>query len=156
MGTVRCITNMEKPFEFLEHTADVLVRAYGKTLEEALINIAKGMFEIMTDTSKVEPRAEIDIHVCGYDIENLIYKWLEELLYYHDAYNYVFSKFIIKKLREEYSNVERNICIHAKVYGEEFTYEKHEPRTVVKAVTYHQMRIGRIDDMIFIDVVFDI
>ncbi|MCC6015922.1 MAG: archease [Desulfurococcaceae archaeon] len=147
---------LEKPFEFLEHTADILVRAYGKTLEEALSNIAKGMFEIMTDTSKVEPRIELDIHVCGYDTENLIYRWLEELLYYHDAYNYVLSKFDVKAIKEELINSERYLCLYAKVYGEEFHREKHEPRTVVKAVTYHQMRIGKMDNIIFIDVVFDI
>lgn len=147
---------LQKPFEFLEHTADVLVRAYGKTLEEVLSNIAKGMFEVMTDTSKVEPKNCIDIRICGYDLENLIYKWLEELLYYHDAYNYVFSKFDVNFLKEEYSNEEKMLCLYARACGEEFNYQKHEPRTIVKAVTYHQMFIGRQDDILFVDVVLDI
>lgn len=145
-----------KPFEFLEHTADVLVRAYGRTLEEVLSNVAKGMFEVMTDTSKIEPRIVIDIRVCGFDFENLVYRWLEELLYYHDAYNYVFREFQIISIEENYTDNEKELCLQAKVYGEEFDRQKHEPRTVVKAVTYHQMRIGRDNDIMFLDVVFDI
>ena len=31
-------------FEFLEHTADVYVRAYGATMEEAYANAALAMF----------------------------------------------------------------------------------------------------------------
>ncbi|MEM3980499.1 MAG: archease [Ignisphaera sp.] len=146
----------EKQFEFLEHTADVLVRAYGETLKEALINIAKGMFEIITDTSRIEPKISINVSICGFDLKNLVYRWLEELLYYHDAYNYVFSEFDIKSISEELINGEKMICLQAQVRGEEFDHKKHEPRTVVKAVTYHQMRVDQYDNEWVIDVVFDI
>lgn len=146
----------KKPFEFLEHTADVLVRAYGRTLEEVLANIAKGMFEVMTDTSRINPQLSVEIHVCGYDLENLVYKWLEELLYYHDAYNYVFGEFKVDSISEKATDREKLICIKARAYGEEFDRQRHEPRTVVKAVTYHQMRIDKVDNEWIIDVVFDI
>ncbi len=39
-------------FEFLEHTADVYIRAHGKTMEEAYENAALAMFETITDTGK--------------------------------------------------------------------------------------------------------
>ena len=147
---------IKKPFEFLEHTADVLVRAYGATIEEALANVALGMFEIMTDTSRVEPKIAVDVRVCGYDLENLVYRWLEELLYYHDVHGYVFSKFEITPLSEDIVEGDKMICINARVYGEVFDRDKHEPRTVVKAVTYHNMRIQKHDHEWSIDVVFDI
>lgn len=146
----------EKPFEFLEHTADVLVRAYGKTIEEALSSIAKGMFEIMTDTETIEPRITVEIHVCGFDLENLVYRWLEELLYHHDAFNYVFGKFKVISISEKVVDNEKMLCLTAYAYGEEFDRAKHEPRTVVKAVTYHQMRVERVDDGWVMEVVFDI
>ena len=44
-------------FEFLEHTADVYIRAYGKTMEEAYENAALAMFEVMTDLIK-SPRCK--------------------------------------------------------------------------------------------------
>ncbi|MEM4788966.1 MAG: archease, partial [Ignisphaera sp.] len=86
----------------------------------------------------------------------LVYRWLEELLYYHDAYNYVFSEFDIKSISDELINGEKMICLQAQVRGEEFDHKKHEPRTVVKAVTYHQMRVDQYDNEWVIDVVFDI
>ncbi|MEM1559924.1 MAG: archease [Ignisphaera sp.] len=145
-----------KLFEFLEHTADVLVRSYGETFKDALSNIAKGMFEIITDTTRIEAKISIDVSICGFDLENLVYKWLEELLYYHDAYNYVFSEFDIKSISEELLDGEKVLCLKAQVRGEEFDDKKHEPRTVVKAVTYHQMRVEKSNNKWIIDVVFDI
>lgn len=145
-----------RDFEFLEHTADILVRAYGRSLEEALVNIARGMFEVITDTSKISPTMGIKIEVCGYDLYNLVYRWLEELLYYHDSQNFVFGRFNIELINEKIINGEKFICLNAYAYGEIFDNQKHEPRTVVKAVTYHQMRIENVGSRWVIDVVFDI
>ena len=42
---------MKKRFEFLEHTADAYIIAYGKDLAEAFENAALAMFEVMTNTA---------------------------------------------------------------------------------------------------------
>jgi len=47
---------MMRDYEFFEHTADVGIIARGNTLEEAFSNAAKAVFEVMTDTSKVEAK----------------------------------------------------------------------------------------------------
>jgi SHS2 domain-containing protein len=44
-------------FEFLEHTADVFVRAHGRSMEEAYENAALAMFETMTDSDKIADTA---------------------------------------------------------------------------------------------------
>jgi len=147
----------EKGFEFLDHTADVLVKAWGRTLPDALSEIARGMFEIMTDTSKIEPTTAVEIEVCGFDLENLVYRWLEELLYYHDSKYLVFGEFQVVSIEEKSSgDNEKNICLKAIVKGEVFNRDKHESRTVVKAVTYHNMSVIRENDKWIITVVFDI
>ncbi len=147
----------EKGFEFLDHTADVLVKAWGRSISEALSEIAHGMFEIMTDTSRIDPIIEVEIEVCGFDLENLVYRWLEELLYYHDSKNLVFREFQIVSIEEKNSSDnEKNICLKAIAKGEIFNRDKHESRTVVKAVTYHNMSIVKENDKWIITVVFDI
>ena len=143
-------------FEHLGHTADVLIKAWGKSLEEAFEYAAKGMFEVITDTSKVEPRISVAIHVCGYDLENALYRWLEELLYYHDSRNLVFGRFKVSRIYEEVVNGEKQVCVDGVAEGEEFQHGKHEPRTVVKAVTYHEMRIWREGGNWYITFVVDI
>ena len=63
-------------FEFLEHTADVYVRAHGKTMEEAYENAALSMFETITDTEKVVPAQEDSLEVEAEDQYALLYNWL--------------------------------------------------------------------------------
>ncbi len=131
------------PFEFYEHTADILVVAYGKTIEELFENAALAVFEIMTDTSKVEQRVRRNIKSNGIDLENLLYRWIEDLLYYFDSEGLVFSKFkvySIQRNNDEY-------ILEGSVWGEEFDPSRHESRTLVKAITYAQMSINKINNM---------
>ncbi|WP_338601044.1 archease [Sulfolobus tengchongensis] len=138
-----------KQFEFFEHTADIGVKAYGKSLEEAFSNAALGVFEIITDTSKVSPVIFREIYLNGYDLENLLYKWIEELLYYYDSELLLFSKFEIMIDQD-------TITLEGRAWGEKFDLTKHERRTVVKAMTYHQLSIEKIDDEYIITFVVDI
>jgi SHS2 domain-containing protein len=131
------------PFEHLEHTADVLVVAYGRSLEELYENAARGVFEIITDTGKVEARETRRVKTTGMDLEQLLYKRIEELLFLHETEGLVFGYFkvhTIEKQGEEY-------VLRATVGGEKFDESKHEYRTMVKAMTYAQMRIERLDGL---------
>ncbi len=139
-------------FRFLEHTADAYVEATGRTLEEAFEWMAKGMFEIMTDTSKVRPLIKKDLSGTGVDLEGVLYRWLEDLLILHDAEGLVFSEFRVyevKKIGNEYT-------YKASVWGEVFDPSRHEVRTEVKAVTYSLMEVKNVDSCWVLRVVFDL
>ena len=82
-------------FEFLEHTADVLIAAHGQNIEEAFENAALAMFYVMTDTAKVNPSFEGSVQVEAEDEYALLYSWLEALLIKFDVDGMLFSKFII-------------------------------------------------------------
>ena len=140
---------MEGRFEFFEHTADIGIRAYGRTLEEAFEAAAKGVFEVMTDTSKVHPVQCVEVSVHGYDMENLLYNWIEELLYFYDSDLMLFSKFDIKIDQE-------TLTLSGKACGERFDPQRHERRTVVKAMTYHMMEIKKNENGYEIQFVVDI
>ena len=136
-------------FEFFDHTADVGIKAYGKDLNEAFENAAFAVFELMTDTSKVEPKEVREIQVEGYDIENLLYRWIESLLVYYDSELLLFSKFKV--------NIDiNNLKLTGKAWGEKFSQEKHEGRIVVKAMTYHEMSIENKGDYYVLTFVVDI
>ena len=45
-----------KSYEFLEHTADIKFRAYGKTFAHALSNAALAVTEIVTDVKKIKEK----------------------------------------------------------------------------------------------------
>ncbi len=131
------------PFEFREHTADVLVVAYGKSLEELFENAALAVFEIITDTSRIENKIRKNIKSDGIDLENLLYRWIEDLLFYFDSEGIVFGKFKVYEIKKNNGS----FILKAEALGEEFDPEKHESRTIVKAITYAQMKITRINDL---------
>jgi len=131
-------------YEFKEHTADVLIVAYGESLEQLFENAAEAVFEVMTDTRKIDPQISKVIKDEGFDLENLLYRWLEDLLVYYDAENIVFGKFKVKSITK--INDEKYI-IDAIAWGEEFNEVKHERRTIVKAITYAQMKIEKINSV---------
>jgi len=128
---------MEKRFEFLEHTADLYIAAYGHSLEEAFENAAAAMFEGITDLDKVKPKVEDSVTVEGYDEQALLYNWLEALLVKFDVKGILFSRFKVARIEKTPAGLKLN----ARVWGELFNPERHTYKVGVKAVTYHQMEI---------------
>jgi len=139
-------------FEFLEHTADVYIRAHGTTMEEAYENAALAMFEVMTDTDKITPMQEETLEVEAEDQYALLYSWLEALLVKFETENMLFSKFQITNWEE----TDENFKIKAKVFGEKFDSQKHPQRVAVKAATYHRMVIIRERDRVILEFILDI
>ncbi len=143
----KCIGYMHK-----EHTADVLIESIGRTLEEAFEQAGIAVYEVITDTNKVDPVTRVDIDIEGDDRENLLYRWIEELLIYTDSEGLVFSRFTVCRIEE----VNGKYRITSSVWGERFNPEKHEERTIVKAMTYAQMKIERKDKCWRLQFVVDI
>lgn len=129
----------KKRFEFQDHTADVIVVAYGDSLEEAFENSALALFEVMTDTEKVEQRVEDVFEVEGFDECSLLYSWIESFIIEFDVSLKLYSRFKIDKIEE----VRGGFRLRGKAWGEAFKPGKHPSRAEVKAVTYHEMEIAR-------------
>ena len=139
-------------FEFLEHTADVYIAAFGKTLEKAFENAALAMFEVITDTEKVNPDVEDSVEVEAEDEFALLYSWLEALLVKFETKNMLYSKFKISNIEEIFEGFR----IKALVWGEKFNAEKHAQKVGVKAVTYHRMEIIKEIDKVTLEFILDI
>jgi len=145
---------MEKTgkFEFLEHTADILIAAHGQTLEEAFENAALAMFEVMTDTTKINPTQEDTVEVEAEDEYALLYSWLESLLVKFEVNGMLYSKFKVISLRD----APEGFKLKANVWGEKYTAEKHPQKIAVKAVTYHRMEIIKEIDKVTLEFILDI
>ena len=139
-------------FEFLEHTADVYIRAFGKTMEEAYANSALAMFEVMTDTNKIGQPKQENVEVEAEDQYALLYNWLEILLVKFETEGMLYSKFEITDWKE----TEENFKFKAKIWGEKYDAQKHPQKVGVKAVTYHRMMIIREKDSAVLEFILDI
>ncbi|XP_054855698.1 protein archease isoform X2 [Eublepharis macularius] len=72
-------------YEYLDHTADVQLHAWGDTLEEAFEQCAMAMFGYMTDTETVEPLDTVEVEAEGHDMLSLLFHFLDEWLYKFSA-----------------------------------------------------------------------
>jgi SHS2 domain-containing protein len=135
-----------KQYELIEHTADVGVKAYGKTVAEAFEHAAEAMFDIITDESTIDSIGEYDILLEAPDHEQLLIDWLSKLLFLNGAENLVFGKFVVTITGNRLS---------ARVFGEKYNTKKHKMGVEIKAVTYHMVQVNE-KDPIFVQVLFDI
>ena len=71
----------EVKYEYLDHTADVQLHAWGSNLQEAFENVAAAMFGYMTDIETVDMEVALEIEAEGEDIDGLLFHFLDEFLY---------------------------------------------------------------------------
>jgi SHS2 domain-containing protein len=135
-----------------EHTADVLIQAYGCTLEEAFKNAAIALGDLTYFTERVQPRVERRVVVEYDDLEGLLFSWIDELLYLFDAEKFALSRKIELSIKKG-----EGYRIDALLYGEPYDQVKHGfTGLIVKAMTFHMMEIKQIDDYWVVQYVVDI
>ena len=126
-----------KNFEYFEATADIGLKAYGKTLNEAFENAGLAIFNIISDTSDIDAVSEFEFEITSEDEVSLLYDYLEELLFYHEVEFMLFSEFHV--------DIDDNLHLKAKIKGEEINWDKHERKTEIKAITFHKMAVAKKD-----------
>jgi protein archease len=123
-------------FRYLDHMTDVIVEAFGNTLEDAFANSARGLVNAMFELSEVIPNMEIKICADGYDLESLLYNWLEKIILVM-----LIDNIIISNLKVNISERNGYYSIIGVATGEHIDLEKHHYKIEIKAVTYHEMTI---------------
>ena len=141
----------KKGYEFLEHTADIYIAAYGRDIAEAFENAALAMFEVMTDVKNVNPKVRDTVKIVAYDEYALLYSWLEALLVKFELNGMFYSKFKVS-LHKTSGGFE----LKAEIWGEKFNPEKHVQKVGVKAITYHRMEIVKDHGRVVLKFILDI
>jgi len=138
-------------YEFLEHTADQYIRAYGKTLEEAFANAGIALFDTLTEVSKVNGNLETTIIVEEEDLEALLYTYIEDLLVEWEISGILFSRILVRiyKRGDKY-------LLMAQARGEMYNPEKHLTKVGVKAMTYCLINIEDTPPNVRVEFVVDI
>ena len=151
---------MSKKYEPLDISGDVGLKAYGGAIDEVFINAAVGMYSLITNINLIEEKKSIDISVENYSIENLFISWLNELIFHFDTYGFIGRRIEIESSELGVQSLEKHSTLTykllAKIYGEDFDSTKHESKLLIKAATYHKLRIEKINDIYEAEVIFDI
>jgi SHS2 domain-containing protein len=135
-------------FEILEHPADIGFRAYASSLDHLYLNSAMAMLSIAGDPAAAEPREKYRLAVESVDRESLMVDWLSEVLYWYDGKRIAFHEFQLGAFGD--------FAIEAYGLGEPRDPERHRARIIVKAVTYHQLKIERRGHLWVAEVYLDI
>ncbi len=123
----------EPSFRLLDHPADVGVEARGPTFASVCEQAARGLLSIFVDPASVVPVEERSLEVVATDREQLVVRFLSDILYLYDGIGFVPADVQVHHADSG--------SIRAAVRGERCDRERHRLRTDVKAVTYHQLII---------------
>ncbi|HZX12162.1 MAG TPA: archease [Candidatus Nanoarchaeia archaeon] len=125
-------------YKFFEHTADALFEAYGKNLEELLTNAGLALEEIMVDLQSVKPTTQKKILIKGKNPEELVFNFLEELIFIKDTKLLLFNTFNIK-VREKKQILTATIL----ATGEKINQKKQKLGRDAKAITMHEFEVKK-------------
>ena len=138
---------MSKRFEQLEHTADILVRAYGDSLGEAFASSAEALFAVMTDDATISGPNAYGWRYESDDLESLLVKFLSDMLAVHEIERVVLGDFTVVFIDDTVIEVNAN--------GESFDVNRHGRGHHVKGISYHLMEIDK-NSPCSVQVLFDV
>jgi SHS2 domain-containing protein len=119
--------------ETIDHTADMGIRGWGRSLREAFEEIAAAMFEIMADTKGVAATTRMSIACTADDLESLLLEFLNGILAESDVGRIIPINAVIVKLE---AHGER-WTLEANVDGVSPEELSNRLLTEVKAATYY-------------------
>jgi tRNA nucleotidyltransferase (CCA-adding enzyme) len=108
------------------------IRGIGNTKEKAFSQAALALTAVITNPENVEPTEKIEIECEEPDDEQLLFAWLNALLYEMGSRNMFFSKYEITMNENK---------LKARVWGEKIDTKKHKPVVEVKAATYADLEV---------------
>ena len=136
----------ERPsFEILEHTADIGLRARGRTPEELFENAAAGLLEILEAAAR-EGSTDEEIAVEADDPAALLVRFLDELIYLVDARGARIATIAV------WFDTSTRLRAHVTWTPSDEPLEGTE----LKAATFHQLSLEKRPDGYVATVFFDV
>jgi len=125
---------MKSGFRILEHPSDLGIEAWGNDLAEVFRQSALALTSLVVEPTSVRALERRTLQIRGTDTENLLVRWLSEILYLYDGEDFLVSEAEVQNIDET--------TIDSTLVGEILDMTVHELRTDVKAVTYHQLKVS--------------
>ncbi len=123
------------PYQYREDiaTADVAFEATGKSPEEVFIASSDALMRVMVENPEsIGAARTLDIHLSADKLDILLFRLLNELVFYKDA-----EQLLLRIAKADIGSAEDRFTLRAEAYGEEIDPKKHHLIVDVKAVTLH-------------------
>lgn len=139
-------------FLILDHPADLGFKAWAQNLPDLFAECARALTSVLVDLETIGGEDATAVEILGDDLETLLYNWLAEILYLFDGEKKLFSDYVVLSHRQH----EGTEFLQAELRGESYNPAKHQVKTYVKAITFHQLKIERTDQGYSAQVYIDI
>jgi tRNA nucleotidyltransferase (CCA-adding enzyme) len=125
---------MKKRWETYEHEADMGVRGFGDSKDEAFEQAALAVTAVVADPAAVRPRDEVTFHCEAADDEALFAAWVNSVVHEMSSRNMLFSRFALRLQEGRLS---------AQAWGEPVDPARHHPARPVKGANHTALRVVR-------------
>jgi SHS2 domain-containing protein len=142
------MSELSKPYEVFEHTADIGLHASGNTLAQLFVHAAQGMESLMVSPEQIRILTTREVIVDGHDAVSLLIAWLNELIFLFDTEHLLFHDVAIDSITET--------SVRGRVSGEPYDAQRHELSSAIKAVTWHEAMVNRTEQGYQARIIFDI
>ncbi len=139
-------------YNFIDHTADIAVEVKGDTIEDLFIASASAWQESVIEKNELNSSVKKQINIEDLSHEELLVHFLDEL-----NFLLLTKKWILAKINKiEIKKIEDKFNLKADITGENINEKRHQIKVEIKAVTFHQMEIKKINSKYSTRIVFDI
>jgi len=138
----------EKNYRITARQSELAVRVVGNSQENLFVNAAAALFDVMTESDKIEAKEHMQLEVEGSDRDDLLVNWLRELLYLYQGSAYLLKDFNIREVNDT--------LVKAEVSGEKLDPDRHEVKQEITAVAYHQSHMQKTGDHWIAQVIFEV
>jgi SHS2 domain-containing protein len=139
-------------YKVLDHTADVALEVQAGDLETLFIDAAKGWKVVVLEDSETSFQQTRAVKLTSFEPEDLLVQWLGELNYLLTVHQWVMHEVWDLKLKTPLDEWH----LEAQIAGEPLNPQKHYIYSDIKAVTYHQLDIKKVDGEYRTKIIFDL
>lgn len=123
-------------WEHFAHQADIGVRGYGRTPEEAFAQTALALTAVITEPQRIEAHSAVTLECRAPDLELLLVDWLNALIFEMATRHQLFCAFDVHIHGHH---------LHATVWGETLEVWRHQPVVEAKGATFTALRVAEVE-----------
>lgn len=136
------------PYQIIEdkNLADIYLKVWAKTKKDLFNEIVSTFSNQITYTDRVKKEIKEKINLKEKNFSDLVFKFIEKLIYLKDVKNLIFKKGEI---------VLKNNQIKGYLFGQKINQEL-PIKLDIKAITYHKFKVRKEKNFYYLYLVFDI
>lgn len=146
---------LKKPYELIEHTADIGILVRGKDLAALFKNAAFALFDLMLSPVTVKCTMTKRFELTAPALDELLNLWLARLLEEFTLSKMAYNRFEIESICPAGSAEPAEFRLVGLASGEPFDPARHRGRKEIKAVTFHGLFVRQTDKGWVAQVIFD-